>query len=271
MRRSSFALTALLALTLFGSAPAEAASDCVFVTSATTMALQGDCTTDHSFLVPDGWTLDGGGHRITAVGPFAGAVVRNAGAVAGVVDLTIQGAGITGCMGGASRLRGILFDGASGSISGNTVLDIHRGPNGCQEGNGIEVRNLDGATSVSVTVADNVVAGYQKNGITANGDVTVDVTGNVVTGAGPVPYIAQNGIQFGFGARGSASGNRVSGNFYSGEGWTATGLLLFDVRASDVRRSRNLFRGNQITVSMTTSQACPHLYGGFYEQYGLCD
>src|SRR3989338_10473714 len=107
MRRSSFALTALLALTLFGSAPAEAASDCVFVTSATTMPLQGDCTTDHSILAPDSWTLDGGGHRITAVGPFAGAVVRNAGDVASVVDLTIQGSGITGCMGGSARLRGI--------------------------------------------------------------------------------------------------------------------------------------------------------------------
>lgn len=40
-----------------------------------------------------------------------------------------------------ARLRGILFDGAAGSITHNTVTNINQGASGCQEGNGIEVRN----------------------------------------------------------------------------------------------------------------------------------
>jgi hypothetical protein len=42
--------------------------------------------------------------------------------------------------------------------------------------------------------------------------------GNVVTGDGPIAYIAQNGIQVGFGATRTVKNNTVSGNnYYAGE------------------------------------------------------
>jgi hypothetical protein len=54
-----------------------------------------------------------------------------------------------------------------------------------------------------VTITDNVVTNYQKTGIVSNGDMSPTIHDNVVTVAGPVSYIAQNGIQLGFGQRGA--------------------------------------------------------------------
>src|SRR5690606_20564767 len=106
--------------------------------------------------------------------------------------------------------RGILLEGAAGSITGNTVTGIRQGTtSGCQEGNGIEARNepFDASGSdVAVTITGNVISGYQKTGIVANGSVVATIRGNQVAGDGPVTYIAQNGIQVGFGARAVVEG-----------------------------------------------------------------
>ena len=63
-------------------------------------------------------------------------------------NLTVTVSNLTdACDAGNDRLRGILFDGVSGSIMNNTVKDIEQGTSGigglsgCQEGNGIDVRN----------------------------------------------------------------------------------------------------------------------------------
>src|SRR5438309_2172014 len=103
---------------------------CVF-TPGTTMILLGDCTTFVTITIPDGATLDGNNHTITAMDPpggFQGPVVRNqaGGTVANVVNLglTASLASTFGCMDGDNRLRGILFDGASGSITNNTAITI---------------------------------------------------------------------------------------------------------------------------------------------------
>ena len=202
-----------------------ATTTCIFTTFGTTMTLNGDCTTDATILVPDGFTFDGAGHTITAVNPssghFVGAVVKNAGATANVKNLRVTASGLANvCDGGADRLRGIMFESASGSINNNVVTNINQGASGCQEGNAIEVRNepFDGThpNTKTVTMNNNVVTNYQKTGILANGDVNVLVANNVVTGAGPVNYIAQNGIQLGFGATGEVRGNTISNNFYTG-------------------------------------------------------
>src|SRR5207253_899281 len=71
-----------------------------------------------------------------------------------------------GCFGGDDRLRGILFDASSGSITNNRVITIKRGlSNGCQEGNAIEIRNFSGMGVRTVLIDNNVVRDYQKNGI----------------------------------------------------------------------------------------------------------
>lgn len=226
---------------------------CVFSTSGTTMTLVDDCTTDRTIVVPDGFTLDGDGHTITAVDPsgghFVGGVVANGGSVAHVTHVAITASGLANvCDGGTDRLRGILFDGAGGSITGTNVRGVRQGPSGCQEGNAIEVRNVDASgnpapTSVTVAIADNSVTDYQKNGITVNGAVNAVITGNTVAGDGSIDYIAQNGIQVGFGATALVERNTVSADDYAPESFVACGLLLFD--ANGVKQRKNDLFANE--------------------------
>ena len=226
---------------------------CAVSASGTTLTLLSNCTTSETLLIPDGWTLDGNDFSITAMDPsgghFLGAVVRNGGASANVTKLTVTASGLANvCDDGDDRLRGILFDGASGSITNNTVTNVNQGPSGCQEGNAIEVRNapFDNAGSdLAVTIDGNTVNGYIKNGITANGSVAATITNNGVTGSGPldVPLAAQNGIQIGFGATAIVQGNTISGNNYTPPSFVACGLLLFE--ADGVKASSNPWFDNE--------------------------
>jgi hypothetical protein len=218
---------------------------CSFTDSGTTRTLNGDCVTDQTILVPNGFTFDGNGYSITAIDPmgghFLGAVIKNAGATAHVTDLTVTTSGLANvCEGGNDRLRGILFEGAGGSITDNTVVDINQGASGCQEGNGIEVRNEpfdNTGPDLAVTISGNTVTNYQKNGITANGSVAATIKDNIVTGAGPVNYIAQNGIQIGFGGTATIKNNTVSGNDYTPADTLACGVLYY--QADGVKASLN--------------------------------
>jgi hypothetical protein len=210
--------------------------------SPTTYTLLADCVTDRTIVVPQhagGTVFDGAGHSITGVDPtgdhFRGAVVQGE---AGSDDITVKNLTVTVdgladvCDGGIDRLRGILFDGVGGKIRDNTVTGVRQGTeSGCQEGNGIEVRNEPfekGGVDESVVIRDNVVTGYQKTGILANGSVSATIRGNIVEGDGPITYIAQNGIQVGFAATARLfDNNDVSGNDYTPRKVTACGLLLF--------------------------------------------
>jgi predicted extracellular nuclease len=231
---------------------------CQFSDEGTVRTLLGNCTTRTTIGIPDGWTLDGAGHTITAVDvpgtAFVGAVVGNLGHSANVTNLTVTTYDLANtCNDGTDqrdRLRGILLDGASGVISGNHVLDLNQGESGCQEGNAIEVRNAPFSTvgpDVTVTIADNVVDDYQKTGILVNGSVQATVTGNQVSGLGPVPYIAQNGVQVSRGAAATVDSNRIADNWYTGSADAIScGLLLFE--ADGVKQKRNVFVANQQDV-----------------------
>ena len=81
-------------------------------------------------------------------------------------------------------------------------MRLGAGLEGCQGGLGVFVQSGAEGTS-SVLVQDTSVHAYQKNGITASGAGTVlTARRNRVTGLGPTPHIAQNGIQVSFGATG---------------------------------------------------------------------
>jgi predicted extracellular nuclease len=222
--------------------------------------LAGDCTTSTTITVPNGWTLAGGGHTITAYDPagghFRGAVVANAGSVASVHDVTITGYHLAdSCDAGADALRGILLDGASGVLDGNRVIDLRQNGSGCQEGNAIEARNyIEGRARLSkrgrdvhVAVTGNEVRGYQKTGIAVNGSVLALVYGNTVQGLGKVPYIAQNGVQVAFGGAGVVSHNTITDNYYTGSARAqACGVLLY--QDDKAKQQHNTFAGNQRNV-----------------------
>jgi nitrous oxidase accessory protein NosD len=159
--------------------------------------------------------------------------------------------GLSGC---GPTFIGILYQDASGTIEHNAVRRVRLAPDlpGCQSGNAIDVESSSGGQS-SVTIADNSVDGYQKNGITANGPgTTVQVTENAVTGIGPTTGAAQNGIQIGFGAKGHVTNNSVADNVYSpcesaaNCPSNAAGILIF--QSDGVRVERNILGSNQVGI-----------------------
>ena len=215
-------------------APARAATTCVFDVRGQRMALRADCQTDATILIPDGFTLDGRGRRITAVDPpdghFLGAIVQNAGRNAHVRNVVIAANALASVCDPAGppdqRLAGILLADASGSVIGTRVLDINQGRSGCQEGTGIAVR-AGAEVARSVQILGNRVEGYQKTGILVNGNADASVRLNRVVGLGPVDFIGQNGIQLGFGARGTVSLNRIAQNIYTGNDAAGAGILIW--------------------------------------------
>src|SRR5205085_5907195 len=78
-------------------------------------------------------------------------------------------------------------------------------------------------------ISGNAVYLYQKGGIVANGsNATVSIGANTVKGRGPIPYIAQNGIQISRGGAGMIMRNNVTGHSYTGPGGaSSSGILIF--------------------------------------------
>jgi nitrous oxidase accessory protein NosD len=178
--------------------------------------------------------------------------------VEGAQDVNIDGFIVDGSNNGLTecspRLIGILYQDASGSIRHNAVRHMSLGPadSGCQSGNGIEVETASGSTS-NVSVADNSVWDYQKNGITGNEPGTeLFADRNVVSGIGPTTGAAQNGIQIGFGAGGSLTNNTVTDNVWSPCvsptvcATNATGILIFE--SNGVSVANNSVATNQIGI-----------------------
>jgi parallel beta-helix repeat protein len=173
-------------------------------------------------------------------------------------DVEIEGlivdtanSGITEC---SPNLIGILYQNSSGSIKHNAVRNtkLSVSLNGCQSGDAIVVQSLGGETS-KVSVDDNSVHDYQKNGITGNELGTeVTISNNVVTGLGPTTGAAQNGIQIGFGAKGGVLRNTVSDNVWSpcvsleNCAFNATGILIF--QSNNVRVEHNSMATNQLGI-----------------------
>jgi len=225
----------------------EPGTACSTSTSDQTITLLADCTETSTWSVPDGYTLDGDGHTLTAADPsastaFVGAAVQSTGASMTVKNLHIVGASsVVDCR----EFTGIRFDGAGGSVTGSSVDSMLRGGyTGCQNGLGIYARNLTD-TPRTLTIDGNTVTRYNKNGITVNGNYTAAVTNNTLTGAGPLDlgFAAQNGIQIGFGASALVSGNTVSGNDYTPQGDVACGLLVYE--ANGVKQRANVLFANE--------------------------
>ncbi len=142
-----------------------------------------------------------------------------------VRSLTVDGAGRGN---GNYRFIGLGYYNAGGTVDLCRVKDVRETPiNGTQHGVGIYAY-VDNATPRALNVTGDTLFGFQKNAMALNGNnLTATVTGNVATGAGAVNFIAQNGIQIGFGATGSITNNSVTGVSYTPATDVASGLLLY--------------------------------------------
>jgi hypothetical protein len=141
-----------------------------------------------------------------------------------VQQLTVDGDG----KGNANyRMEGIAFYNAGGTVDRVTITRVRETPlSGAQHGVALYAYNAD-AVPRTLNVSNNTIDEYQKNGMAlSGGGLTVTVTHNTVTGAGPTGVTAQNGIQVGFGATGTVDHNTVSNNSYTGDYWGASGILV---------------------------------------------
>jgi hypothetical protein len=165
-----------------------------------------------------------------------------------ISHLTVDATGnnLAGC--GGPTLEGIYFQNTSGTITEDAVRNQYQTDftdyGGCQNGLAINVEST--TSNNSVTISNNSVRAYQKNGITATGAATgegspgpnVTISNNSIVGFGATamnwstPGAAENGIQVGFGAGGTVSGNNVFDNIWapdtsSDTGDAASGILIF--------------------------------------------
>jgi len=144
---------------------------------------------------------------------------------------------------------GIYYQNASGTVAYDAVRYFELGPGaqGCQAGIGIFAQT-DGAGGISTVIAAlNSVHDFQKTGIVGNETgTTLTAEDNIVTGQGPSPNIAQNGIQIGFGATGSITANTVNNVSYSPCSsvancpGSATGILLYDPSGAITTHGNNI-------------------------------
>jgi hypothetical protein len=125
-------------------------------------------------------------------------------------------------------------------------------PTGAQHGVGVAFRN--GADGL---IDSSYIHDYQKNGVLVNADnTTVDVTNSHVQGLGPVPFIAQNGVQYSNFAEGLIRDNLIEDNAYTGPANTfSTGLLLFNIEPPEIKHSLNHYRDNDRNLVMVPASS----------------
>ena len=211
-------------------------------------------------------TIDGAGAGATIVKPtsatansssiFSGALIAAIFVVDGATGVTIQELTVDGQTAAPNACQptyvGIFYRGASGTISDTHVTNIFNpAVAGCQGFLAIFVQSGKGGKA-NVTIDGNQVDNYGKNGITANeGGTFVTVTNNTVNGRGPTfsGDAAQNGVQLGFGARGTVTGNTISNHYYAPPDWTACGILFYGAGGLNTTKTgANTFAGNEANI-----------------------
>jgi hypothetical protein len=211
-------------------------------------------TSDAAVLVPPSGGLIANGSHIGGGAVAAQIFVQSSTGVT-ISHLTVDGSGnaLLGC--GTDPI-GIYYQNSSGRITDSVARNqiLNGSDQGCQVGLGIDVESDSGAPAV--TVSNNSVHTYQKNGITAGGPGTgggpaMAITGNTVIGIGATPMIAQNGIQIGFGASGKVNNNAVADDIYSGAAAAAgSGILIY--ASSGITVSGNSVQSTQFGIATVT-------------------
>jgi hypothetical protein len=189
--------------------------------------------------------------------PIAAQILVQAATGVTITNITVDGAnnGLNSC---SPNPIGIYYQNSSGTVSHNSVLnEVLVGSDliGCQSGLGVFVQSGNGGSS-TVTINNNHVANFQKNGITGNEvGTSVTITGNDVIGQGPTNGAAENSIQIGFGATGSITGNTVGGDVWAPDvfgdtGNAAAGLLVY--ASSNVPIKSNNVSNTQFGIAVVS-------------------
>jgi hypothetical protein len=173
---------------------------------------------------------------VNATSETYGDAVRAVIAVNDSTGVTLTGIDVDGSFAGdttpgsnGDELTGIGYFNSSGTISGVDIAKVGNstgsGMFGLQHGSGLFI---DGGTTpgLDVTVTGVDISEFQKTGAIVTG-VTVDFTANRITGIGGTGLTAQNGLQI-FNAEGVVDGNTISGFGYSGDFYSASGIIAYE-------------------------------------------
>jgi nitrous oxidase accessory protein NosD len=198
--------------------------------------------------------------------------------VEALIPLTTCAKGLNGIfVGEGSTLKGKDFtvDGAS------TTLDAYKG---CQHGIAIDVGSVSPNEEANATLTKVTSLGYEKNGPTVSGSgSTLILKNSTVTGEGPTPYIAQNGVQVAFGGKGVIESSEITGNecdvsSCGATGEQASGVLFYEAaEGSSIASSHvNLnddgiyySEGSTTTpVALTKDRLTGNRYEGVYLEEG---
>ncbi len=230
---------------------------CAGMLSGSTFTLGADCDTTVPLTIPDGVTLDGAGHTISAhdlagtPGSFNGAVLSNTGTSMSIEDLTVRGTGFTqtqppgSC--GRATLNGIWFNGAGGSVTNVTVTGITESSN-CQVGRAIVGTGTAGQT---LTISGTTVSDYNKNGIQASG-MTMNVSGSTIGSPASLKGVTgQNGLVYIAGATGNTSASSIYGSGYGSELNANTAVLLFG--ATNVTLTNDTITGDGTDIGVAVA------------------
>ncbi len=169
--------------------------------------------------------------QFTTSGPNKPVVfVQNASNVL-IRDLTVDANGVGNAN---NRIQGVAYWNAGGKLLSCDVLRVRSTPlDGVQAGVGVFGGTNTGAFALEV--GDTRVLDFQKNGTVFTGaGYNVNIHDCTVTGAGATGLTAQNGIQISFGANGTVTNCAVTGTYYTGPSFTATGQLFFDAGTVNV-------------------------------------
>jgi parallel beta-helix repeat protein len=146
--------------------------------------------------------------------------------------------------------NGILVTKDGSAIILNTlVTDIRDNPlSDLQQGTGI---NVDGGAA---TIISNTISNYQLTGIRVDGqnEFRSTIFNSVITGVGQTNVIIQNGIQISRGAGAFIQSNDISRNYYTGQGFVSTGILLFQLDGR-VNVSDNRSFNNNVGIYLATT------------------
>jgi hypothetical protein len=186
-----------------------------------------------------------------------GAVVqvnRQAGGSSDVTENFVDISGVTITSPDITAEAGIAFFNTSGRISDSVIGPLQRAADAtalaaAPHGWGVLMTNsIQGASEAAVrrelTVADSLITGYQSGGILfddargSDGNANNGVRSGVreygyvlhsrIAGSGPDALIAQTGIRFHAGARGSVTESEITGNQFTPDPRQSVGVLLTD-------------------------------------------
>ena len=203
-----------------------------------------------------------------------GAQILVAGGTVNISNITVDGTnnnvsneGQGACY---NNIIGILYQNASGTLD-HVVARYQELPTalfGCQDGDGIFAQSTAAtvAAGPTLTIENSSVHDYDKNGITAVGDMTISIKGNYVVGIGATTLIAQNGIQVSYGSVGNVENNTVTDDVYINPAdcqsndscYAASAILIYDTAATEanpVTISGNTVSNAQLPISTSADSS----------------